>query len=152
MKRKTIYAVALVSLALVLVGSVSAFGLGFGVNNPNLSDDEREAMNELQDQIQTAIENNDYATWKSLMESQLTEDNFNSLVEMHDNMEKVKTIREQMRQAREDGDEETFEELQTQLQELMPQPPYGFDKGMGHGRGMGFGHFNNMPDDSDPSE
>ena len=136
MNTKTTYAIVLASMALILIGSVSAFGgLGFGQNG------DAEEMQAFHEDVQTAIENNDYEAWKSLMESQLTEEQFNSMVERHSQMQEVKEIREQMREARESGDTETFENLQEQLQELAP---FNEGKGFGMGRGhmkQGFGGF-----------
>ncbi|MFH2020708.1 MAG: hypothetical protein ABIJ34_04800 [archaeon] len=63
MKNTTIGILAV--LFIIGIASVSAFG-GFW----NTQD---------KDAIRTAIQNKDFATWKSLMEAQLTEDNFNQI-------------------------------------------------------------------------
>jgi len=46
-------------------------------------------------EIKLAIKNSDYLTWKLLIESQLTEDNFNSFIQMHSKMDerRVGTMR-----------------------------------------------------------
>lgn len=87
MKQKTIILSAFLAIfALILiVGSVSAFS-GFGKSHGSPDNKGGFAMFGVnQTEIQNAIKNNDYASWKSLIESQLTEENFNKLVEMSKN-------------------------------------------------------------------
>lgn len=123
MKQKSVYGgVALAAMALLLVGGVSAFGGfdRFSIGAP-LTEEEKDNMEAFRDQVRTAIENEDYAAWYDLMESRLTQEDFEMIVEQHDKMQEIREISEQMRQAKEDGDTETFEELRLQLQELMPQ-------------------------------
>ncbi len=81
MKKKTIGIASFLMMALLTVGLVSAYGFGEGLNKPN--EEEHEAM-------VTAIENQDYSAWKSLMEEQvermrssITEDNFNEMIARH---------------------------------------------------------------------
>ena len=73
--------VAILAVNLVAAGS---FGNGLKLFAP--SEDDRDSM-------KTAIENEDYSSWKALMEdrieqmkSQITEENFNRMVEFHKNM------------------------------------------------------------------
>lgn len=149
MKRKMTYGVvALVTMALLFVGGVSAFGgLGFG-NGAALSDEEKADMQAFHDEVQSAIENNDYEAWANLMQSQVTVENFEKLQKRHQIMTEVKDIREQMREAREAGDTQTFEDLRAQLQELVPEGQ-GFGSrergmkgfGMRGGMGQGFGGY-----------
>lgn len=70
-------------VALLGVTLVAAYP--FGSNG--ISNEDRDAM-------KAAIENKDYAAWKSLMESQITEERFNQIVEqnakMQENMAQIK--------------------------------------------------------------
>lgn len=139
MKNKATYGiVALAAMAILFVGGVSAFGGGFGFAHMNdLSEEDQAEMQAFHQDVQTAIENEDYESWKTLMESQLTQENFELLVEQNYQIQEMNQIREEMREAREDGDTETFEELRTQLQDLMPQGAGYMDHGMkGFGGGM----------------
>ena len=72
--------------------------------------------------IQTAIENNDFASWKSLMEARITEDNFNEMVKRHSEMISERaSMQEEMQefhQAMADGDYDKAKELK---EELMPE-------------------------------
>lgn len=86
-KRSKLSLAAFILLGLVAVaGIVSAFG-------PNFNSEDRDA-------IRQAIEDNDYESWKSLMESKITEENFNNLVERHQDMQQH---REEMENAIEEG-------------------------------------------------
>lgn len=137
MKQKTMYGVlTLATISLLLLGGVSAFG-GFG-KGVALTDEERAEMDVFHEQVQTAIDNEDYAAWAALMESEVTQENFELLVERHAQMQEVREIREQMREARESGDTETFEVLRSQLQELASEAP-GFGQGMIGARGQVIG-------------
>jgi hypothetical protein len=89
MEKKTITFIcifAVVIIAVFGVGLAAAyngqFGIGFEkiLNPRNLTQEKIQQMKDFNSQVQTAIKNNDFATWKSLMESQLTQDNFNTLV------------------------------------------------------------------------
>jgi hypothetical protein len=99
MKQKyTIGILAIAMVALLGAGMVSAFGSGTGLFNI-LNKQNMTQVHEQQQALQTAINNNDYNSWKSLMEQQIskmqalvTQDNFNTLVEQNT---KVKTIQEQ---------------------------------------------------------
>lgn len=55
---------------------------------PKFSQEQREAMSEQHQAVMSAIENNDYGTWKELMGDRkiteiITEDNFDQFVQMH---------------------------------------------------------------------
>jgi len=71
--------IALAIVALFGIGIISAYG--FGMWDSNLTEEEKANILEQKEAIKTAIENKDYETWKSLMEDQLTEEDFNKLVE-----------------------------------------------------------------------
>jgi hypothetical protein len=129
---------ALVIFSILALGVVSAFGMGW--NNPNLSDEEKTASQEKHEQIKQAIESNDYESWKSLMESQISEEQFNQITQMHKKMEDVRNLREQLRTAIQEGDSKTAQNIQIQLSEL------GFEKGFkgkSNGKGMGM-HSQNL--------
>lgn len=48
---------------------------------------EYKAFQKFNSEVENAIKNNDYATWKSLLESQLTQENFNKVVEQYKKMQ-----------------------------------------------------------------
>jgi len=134
------YVLGIVALAIVAVlgiGMVSAFGFGKGFRffKSDLTDEEKAQLQEQKDTMQKAIENNDYTIWKSLMEqeiakmqAQLTEENFNKIVEQHQQMTKLRSA---MQEAKESGN-------YTKVQEL--QEEFGIkEKGFGRGH---FGRFN----------
>lgn len=106
MERKYILGIVALSMVAVLgVSMVSGFGFGDGFMNQEISEEERAEMQEERQAMQTAIENEDYEAWKALMEEriermreQITEENFNSLVERHQEMSQ---FREAMQEARE---------------------------------------------------
>jgi transcriptional regulator with AAA-type ATPase domain len=110
MNKKYLAIFAIAMVALVGIGTVSAFGFGNGMKN--ISDDDKAEMQEHMDAVRTAIENNDYEAWKSFMESQLTEENFNQMVERHNEMAQ---FREQIEAAKESGDFESLKELKGEM-------------------------------------
>ena len=126
-KMKKIYAGILATFAIALlgVGMVSAFGgFGKGMFNPNLTEEEKAEMQEFHDVIQTAVENNDYDTWKSLKESKLTEEQFEKVKERHQMREEFRTV---MEEARESGDFSAMQELKGEF----GMPGKEFRKGIG---------------------
>jgi len=60
--------------------------------------------------VQNAIENKDYETWKSAISEQLSEDNFNKIVERHGKREGFRETRQAARNALEEGDYEGWRE------------------------------------------
>lgn len=135
MEQKYILGIVVLTIVAVLVISmVSAFGFGKGFRfmKSELTDEEKTRLQEQRDAMQKAIENKDYATWKSLMEEeiekmkeQLTEENFNKIVEQHQQMTELRSA---MKEAKESGN-------YTKIQEL--QEKFGIE-----GKGFGRGHFN----------
>jgi len=131
MEQKYILGIVALSMVAILgVGMVSAFGFGNGFINHDMTEEERTAMQEQHEAMQTAISEGDYTTWKSLMEekiakmqSQITEENFNAIKEQHQKMSEFRTA---MQEARESGDFSKVQELQEE---------YGFE-GRGFGKGM----------------
>jgi len=77
-------------ISLVVVGLLAAGASAFGFFHSQ--------------DAKSAIENNDYNGWKSAIESQLTEENFNNMVERHQNMQKRRLHDDAMRQAIDDAD------------------------------------------------
>jgi len=138
MKNQTIGVFVVAAFAVLAIGGVAAFGFGNGFMAGNSDSTEMQAFHE---KVQTAVENNDFVAWKSLMESQLTQDNFNQMVEMHDQMQEMQDLRQQLRDAIANGDTDTANQIRTQLSEKMPEGmgigyARGFKQGFGHGMGM----------------
>ena len=128
MENKTMLGIfVIVAVAILAVGSAAAFG-GFG-SGAFESQEEAQAFHE---GVQIAVQNGDYNSWASLMQSQITEERFAQMQDMHKQMQEVHELRDQLREAMQNGDTETVESLKAQIQELMPE-----GKGFGtHGRGM----------------
>jgi DNA-binding FadR family transcriptional regulator len=129
MKKITAGVLAFSIIAILGIGLIAAFPFGNFNLNKDLTEEEKTEMQEFNDAIQQAIEDGDFETWKSLMESQLTEENFNALIERYNQMSEDKEaneeIREQIREAMQSGDYETAE----QLREQMGKNTMGFERG-----------------------
>ena len=82
------------------------FGTGFGFDS------------EARNQIQTAIENNDFQAWKQLQENNLTEENFNAIrnrmQERNQNREEMQAEMEAIQTAIENNDYKTWKTLMEQ--------------------------------------
>src|SRR3989344_3535745 len=128
MKNNKLAVFVIAGFLLLAVVSVAAFGFG----NFNSNEDAQT----FHKQMKTAIENNDFQAWKTLMESQITEENFAEMQQRPTKMSEMHQIREQLKEALENGDSETVEDLKTQLEEIMPKQPHG----MGNSYKMGFKH------------
>jgi len=115
--KKTILSVLVI--ALLSVSFVSAFGFGKGMMD--FEDDEE--IQVFRESVENAVETNDFDFWKKLMESRLTQKNFETIVERHNEMKQMKGLRVELREAIEDGDDDRVEELKKQLSELMPGRP-----------------------------
>ena len=117
MKNKyTLSLFALATIAILGLSLVTAvpFNKGFHFSD-ELSDEEIAQMKEHREAMKTAIENEEYDTWKTLMQERiakmqesLTEENFNKIVEKHSEMQEFKT---DIKEARESGDREAVKEL-----------------------------------------
>ena len=137
--KQKIAVISLLALGILGIGFVAAFPMGFGGFNQGLTAEEMQTMKEEQQQMMDAIENGDYETWKTLMENridemkaELTEENFNQLVERHSQMNEAREIRQQIREAWENDDFETVEQLQAQLGDTAPPGNCGMNRmGMG---------------------
>jgi len=91
---KTAVVTAIILGMVAVTGTAFAFNGGFDLEN-------REA-------VMSAIENGDYEAWKAAVEETLTEENFNRIMEMHQNREMERQNMEAMRQAIENGDYEAW--------------------------------------------
>ncbi len=120
------FAIALFSVMLM---TSFVFAQDFG-----LGDEDKEERKAFMEEVKTSIENNDYSTWKSLMESQLTQENFDKLVERHEKRSEVRDLMDGLKEAREAGDEDRVEELREELQDL--RPDRDGSNGKGHRRGF----------------
>lgn len=129
-KQKTygIFAIAAI-LVLGISSFVAAHG-GFGFVK-TMTENERLEIQAEQEAIQTAIENSDFTSWKSLMESriakmqsELTEENFNLMIEKHSQMKEFRTA---IDEARESGDFSKVKALQEE---------YGIEIGFAKPSGM----------------
>ena len=129
---------ALLALSILGVGFVAAYPMGFR-RFQDFTAEDFETFSEERQQMVDAIENGDYDTWKTLMEdrieemkSDLTEENFDSIVERHSQMKESRELRQQIREAIENGDYENAEQLKEQMLNSAPQGNCGM-----HGMGMG---------------
>ena len=140
MKRKYTLVAALAMVTLLGVGMVSAFGSGNGFMS-GLTDEERAEMQDQKEAIRAAVENEEYAEWKSLMEDRiaemqgrLTEEDFNEVVARH---QERAEFREAMEEARESGDFSAIQELKEEFG--IEGKGFGGMKGQGSGRMKGQG-------------
>jgi len=106
-------------VAFLGVSFVAAFPFGKGFMNPDLSDVEIQELQENHEAVKTAIENQDFDSWKSLMEEKinkmqesLTKEDFNKIVEKHQSRAQ---FRESMQEAHESGDFSKVQELKEKL-------------------------------------
>lgn len=122
MKQKYFVGIAaFVIIAFLGIAAVSGFGFAKGFWNQNAQN--KTQMQEQQKAMHDAIANNDYAAWKSLMDqriadmqSQITQENFNRLVEKYKQEEAMQSNREAIQTAVENNDYETWKSLtQSQL-------------------------------------
>ena len=80
MNKNILGSFAVFTLLVLTIGSVAAFYDGNGFVNPNLSEEEIANMHEFRNSVQNAITEGNYKEWKSLMESQITEEQFIKLL------------------------------------------------------------------------
>ena len=111
-KKKTIFALlGLLLVGVVAAGTASAFGFGVG------STEDRE-------QIRTAIENNDFESWKGAMQGMINEENFNSMVERHQNRMQH---RENMDAVRDAIDSGSYDDYLDAIADLENEPRFAVD-------------------------
>ncbi|MEM4330797.1 MAG: hypothetical protein QW273_02205 [Candidatus Pacearchaeota archaeon] len=115
---------------LVTIANVSAFG--FGKMPYGLTEDQREELINQHQQIQKAIENNDYNSWKELMEKrveyikkQINEETFNLLRDYHN---KRVSLRNEIQKAKEEGNFSKFVELKQKQNSFTSKRKFSFFK------------------------
>lgn len=138
--RYKIAAAAIVTISVLGAGLAAAFPMGFGRFGDELTAEELESLHQEHQEMKEVIENGDYETWKTMMEdridrmkSELTEENFEKIVERHGEMQERKEIRNQIREALENEDYETANSLREQLFENSPPGKFGRFGRMGMG-------------------
>jgi DNA-binding FadR family transcriptional regulator len=121
-KKQKVAIAALLVFSIIGAGLTSAFSMGFGGFNKDLTAEELKTLTEENQQMTQAIENGDYNTWKALMEkridrmkSELTEENFNQVVERYNQMKERSQLKQQINEALQSGDYETAAQLRKQL-------------------------------------
>ena len=133
-KKQKVTIASLLVFSALGAGFVSAFPMGgFRVLNKQLTSDELKTLTEERQQITQAIENNDYNTWKTLMDqriekmkSDLTEDNFKQVVEKYNQMKEKSQLKQQIKQAIQNKDYDTVAQLRNQLGSLGGNTRGGF--------------------------
>ena len=133
-KKQKITIASLLAFSALGAGFVSAFPMGgFRVLNKQLTSDELKTLTEERQQITQAIENNDYNTWNALMEqriekmkSELTQDNFNQVVDRYNQMKERSQLKQQIKQAIQNKDYDTATKLRSQLGSLNVSSKGGF--------------------------
>jgi len=114
MKKTTWGLLVFAIIGLLSVSLVSAFPFGRDMNE------------DMKDALDAAIEARDFESWKAIHEDFLTEEKFNEEIERHETMSQVHDLREQMREAREEGNFDRLEELREDFSEIMPERKMGF--------------------------
>ena len=109
MKKKTsvgilaFFAVLLLGVAGVVSANGGFGNFGMGINSGNST-----KMQEFRTQVHDSVITGDFSTWKSLMESEITQDNFDSMRERSQTMEE---FRDKMESARDAGDYTLMQQL-----------------------------------------
>ncbi|MBN2203327.1 MAG: hypothetical protein JW700_04050 [Candidatus Aenigmarchaeota archaeon] len=80
----------------IVLGMVAVSGTAFAFNG-GFKTENNEA-------VRDALKTNDYNAWRLAMEETLTEENFNQMVEMNQNRERIRLNMEDANQALENGD------------------------------------------------
>ena len=101
---------------LIVVAIVVVLGLSLVAAYP-FSGLFNDKQSELHEAIQSAIENDDYSTWRSLMEEKLSEENFDLIVERHKVMsEKFETKQETMQAIQNAMDAKDYDAWKTAIE------------------------------------
>ena len=143
MNKNVLGILALSMVAILGAGFVVAMPFGNGLN-ADLTDSEKAEMQAQHEEMQTAIENGDYETWKSLMndkivkmQEQITQENFNEIQERHAEREE---FRQAIEEARESRDFSKMQELKEEYG--IGRQGFGSEKGPRRGScGMNKGLF-----------
>jgi hypothetical protein len=107
MKNKNLFGVvSLAVVALLMVSVVSAYYVASF----------NEGKREIHENLNEALDNNNYDAWREIMISTLTRENFDRQVEARKNSEQHQQIMEELRQAWVAGDSERIAELRKQLE------------------------------------
>lgn len=112
MNNKILTTVSVIAVLALLAFGATAFPFPGGQGT--------DADKTFMDSVQKAVADNDFATWKSLMESQLTQANFDKMVGNHKTMTQAKDLRDQLKAAQAAGDTTKVADLKNQLSALMP--------------------------------
>ena len=130
---KALFGIIAVSMVAILaVSFVSAAGFGNcngeGLMNQELTEEQKTELQEQKQAMQTAIEDEDFDTWKSLvqnriqkMQDSLTEENFNKLIEWHQEKQEMSQQKEEfkakMQEAKQSGNYEQMKEFKEEFGE-----------------------------------
>jgi len=119
MQKKTIAAFITFGLIAMLgIGFAAAHQGGFGfAKSSDITDEDKAEWQAHREDIKEAIENNDYEAWKTLMESELTEEKFSKIVERHAGMQEKYDQMLELKEAIKNGDTKTIEQLKEQFSE-----------------------------------
>lgn len=100
MKKITLGVFVFSIIAFLGFGIVAAFpfDLGKGFMSHELGETEQTELQVFHDSLMEAIENEDFESWKSLMESQLTEEKFQEIIENQKLMEEKRAESEEERE------------------------------------------------------
>jgi hypothetical protein len=136
MKKSVLTVMAFAIIALLGLGTVSAFGMGGA-----LSDEDKEFAKANREAIREAIEAGDYASWEGLMQERLAmledninEETFNKMTAHHANMQEFKAAVEELRGSG-DFSREAMEGLRTEYGiEGKGPKERGFEKGFRMGK------------------
>jgi hypothetical protein len=82
MNRRNVFGLLAITIVVASIGTVAAFGGNFSRIDPQFLGIDPQ----IRDNITNAIKANDYNAWKEAMSAQLTEDNFNKLVQRYQTM------------------------------------------------------------------
>lgn len=109
--------IGMFAIALFSVMLMTSFVFAQGLDNDLLIDEDFEEKKAFKESLRETLENSDYTAWRTLMESQLTEDRFEKMVEHYEQRSEVRDLRDELKEAREAGDEDRVEELREELRE-----------------------------------
>lgn len=127
------------AVAAAPMGNYFAHSVGEGC--PFMDNETFAEMSEFHEEVQAAIESNNYTAWKAALNSLLTEERFNEIVELHNRQQEQNQLMEEFRNAWEEGDYEKIAEIRANLSDsgAMPEPK-GNAQGISRGLGNAWGH------------
>jgi len=134
MKNKTILGLMAFSIVAILGASLVAAGSFGNCMGGDLEFSEVDGeMQAFQESLQQSIENENFEDWENLMQSQLTQEKFNELVERHNQNSERQELMAQMQEAWDNEDYDTVKQLREQMQENMPEEPMNSGEEMPEG-------------------